>query len=137
MLLDPETARQVKWRNAVNPPQGVQPIANLPMRMERYRDDLARFYRDLAAIAILTALLLVPAFYFTPVILSAVSGTTVDPQHVESLWPMAVLFWLGMLVPVVMLLKPKRPTQQDVLDDIALRRQVGMDDTVAGSEGGI
>jgi hypothetical protein len=39
--------------------------------------------------------------------------------------------WFALLVPPFMMMKPTRPTAQDLLNDIALRRQVGMDDTIA------
>ena len=56
---------------------------------------------------------------------------TADVQQDPSWWLTAICTWLVLLVPPFMMMKPKRPTEQDVLQDIALRRLVGMDDTVA------
>jgi len=129
-MLDPETARQIKWHHAMNP-KPVQKIANLQMRMASYHLEMRGFLRDLAVMALVEACIVFPFVYFAPTIFSALLSRSVDMDRGPLVWFLAVIMWVGMLVPPFMMMKPKRPTERDVLYDIALRRQVGMDDTVA------
>jgi hypothetical protein len=122
-MLDPETARQVKWLHATNP-KPVQKLSNMRMRLGRYRVEMARFlFVDFATIAVIAAVIVFPLSYFLPSVFSA--------ERDASWWKLALILWGGTLVPPFLVMKPKRPTEQGLLEDIAMRRQVGMDDTVA------
>lgn len=124
-MLDAETARQVEWRHVMNP-QPVRKIANMRTRMKEYRAEMRRFiFWDMPLFAVIGAAVVFPGVYFLMRVLP-----TAIADSALSWWQAALVIWLTALVPPIMMFKPERPSEQDILDAIALRRQVGMDDTL-------
>src|SRR4051812_42054751 len=111
-MLEPETARQVKWRHATNP-RPVQNLVNMQTRLDAYKSELRSFTLHAVGMALVTACVASAVIYLVPR----------EPSN----WMLIGLISLGILVPPLVMLKPERPTEQDIQNDIALRRQVGMD----------
>lgn len=52
------------------------------------------------------------------------------PEDAMDWWLIGLLLAIVLMVPPILLMKPRRPEPEDVLLDQQLRRSVGMDDTV-------
>ena len=100
----------------------VQPILNLEDRMRRYRSECFRVYAGELPAMFLLFLCLSLALFFA-------MNKYLGPLDYD--WRLCALAFAVVIeiLPVVMF-KPKRPTQEDVLRDQALRREYGLDDTV-------
>lgn len=105
----------------------VQPIANFEQRMTQYRQEMRNF------------VLLECSFMFA-VSLAVSLGVMYLATHFSSYgmppmqgdWRLlGLLFAVGLMVPPVAMMKPECPTPGDVAADRALRRAMGMDDSVS------
>lgn len=111
-LLDKEVARKIKWNNATN----------MSTRMKNYHSECRGYYRTiLEIVSMVTVAMIVVAFLL--------STFCDDFIFDSSFWIKAGLIYLFM-IPIFIIQAPKRPTEVDILNDQALRRQVGMDDSV-------
>ena len=112
-------------------PTTVQPIDNLEQRMTEYRTEALQFYTLLLPGLFFLALVLSLAFFYAA---NRFAGPLFQgvPVFESAPWPWVALgFATVMTIPPLLILKPERPSYKDILRDIALRRALGMDDTVA------
>lgn len=101
----------------------VQLIANYEQRLQQYRDDMWRFLiHETPWILLCGLIIFLGASY-------AINRFVMPSRQWGSLW-LALGLAIGIILPVVFMLKPRRPSRADVLADQALRRAFGMDDTV-------
>lgn len=127
-LLDPELIRKVRAEVATHSTVAV-PVANFRTRLHRYHTSLRSFHRHMVTVAVTLAVLTFPCVYWAPAIgeLFGIAGV-VDRQPLW--WLLALTVWAGGLVPWYAMLKPRRPTQADVIADVELRRRFGMNDAI-------
>lgn len=100
----------------------VQKIANYEQRKQEYSADCRKFWlNEFSPLAAIGALVVFGGMY-------GLSKIGITP---DSDWRLsALLIWAVLLIPPVKMMYPEMPHPNDVLYDQALRRTVGMDDSV-------
>lgn len=102
--------------------KAITPISSFDERMRDYRKECRRFYY----VAIPAALLVLVASLASYYALDAVLGP------LRSDWRVVALgIALGVVVMPIYVMRPQRPSHEDVLRDQAIRRAAGLDDTVS------
>lgn len=105
----------------------VQKIANYEQRKQEYIADCKNFWlKEFLPLAVIGALVAFGGMYG----LLKAGITTPDLDWRLS----AIIIWAGMLIAPVKMMYPDKPHPNDVLYDQALRRTVGMDDSVDQEE---
>lgn len=101
----------------------VQRITNFKHRMQEYNAECRGFWlKEFPAFAIIGALVIFPAMRGLSKI-----DTISEPWD----WRLSAFFiWSLSLIPLIKMMHPEKPHPDDVLRDQALRRTVGMDDSV-------
>lgn len=102
----------------------VHPIANLEQRLQAYRRERHNFYAGTLPWFAVGGFATTAAFLY--VVQRFAPGTFADDIVLTA--ATAAPFYC--VIPWAVM-RPRRPTQEDVLRDQALRRAHGMDDTVA------
>ncbi len=97
-------------------------LSNLEDRLARYRSECAAFYAvQLPAMFLFFVVVQLAIFYA----LDRYLGPLTQDWRI-----LAVGFALMITVPPVLVMRPRKPTFDDVLRDQRLRRSFGLDDTV-------
>jgi hypothetical protein len=125
-LLDPETVRQVKWQHAVNP-SPVRPIATYEQREALYRKQIRDFHlRECSwMLALFASICFGLTFIFTKMF-----AYGAEPLDLDWRLP-GLIMTIATMIPAYLTMKPARRQPGDVEEDRALRRAVGMGDTLA------
>lgn len=100
----------------------VQKISNLDQRLDVYRGRRRHWLQTEVPAVLSVCISVSTAFMYY--------RTTIDPGFDWQLW--GLVFGVGFSVTPISVMRPKRPTQADVDDDIALRNAFNMDATVSG-----
>ena len=100
----------------------IQKIANYEQRKQEYSEDCREFWmKEFPPLATIGAVVVLGGMYGLSKI-----GLTPDLDWRVS----ALLIWVVLLIAPVKMMYPEMPHPNDVLWDQALRRTVGMDDSV-------